>query len=143
EVDGALPQVEQSDLAFDQVLPGRRKRVLEVRHEHFGAGVERIDDHLALRRAGDLDAAVLQVGGYRRHLPVAFADVLRLGDEIGKLAGVVAGLYLLAAGKQPLALAVEAAMQAGDELQGSAGQDPLPSRQGPPGDRNTARKIEI
>jgi DNA-binding transcriptional LysR family regulator len=40
--------------------PSRAERVLEVGHEHLRAGVQRVDDHLALDRAGDLDAAVLQ-----------------------------------------------------------------------------------
>ena len=33
--------------------------------------VERVDDHLAVDRAGDLDAPVLQVRRHRRHAPVA------------------------------------------------------------------------
>ncbi len=48
------------DVALDLVLPGRRVRVLEVGHEALGARVERVDDQLAVGRAGDLDAAVLR-----------------------------------------------------------------------------------
>ena len=59
-------RVAQVDLALDQVLPGRRVGVLEVGHEDLGAGVERVDDHLAVDRAGDLDPAILQIGGNRR-----------------------------------------------------------------------------
>ena len=48
-------------LAADHVRPRRRQRILEVRHERPGARVERVDDHLRLGRAGDLDPAVEQV----------------------------------------------------------------------------------
>ena len=63
EVDRPLPAVLEVDLALDDVRPGRRIGVLEVGHEHLRAGVERVDDHLAVDRAGDLDPAVEQVGG--------------------------------------------------------------------------------
>ena len=49
-----------------QFCPGRRVRVLEVGHEHLRARVEGVDHHLAVDRAGDLDAAVLQLGRRRR-----------------------------------------------------------------------------
>ena len=70
-------RVAQVRLAVDEVRPGRRVRVLEVRHEDVRARVERVDDHLAVDRAGDLDAAVEQVGGERRHGPVAGARLAR------------------------------------------------------------------
>src|SRR5581483_11670635 len=54
--DGATDGVAQIDLPVDQVGPGRRVRVLEVGHEHVGAAVQRVDEHLAVDRAGDLDA---------------------------------------------------------------------------------------
>ena len=65
ERDGAVHRVAQVDLALDRVLPGGRVGVLEVRHEDLGARVEGVDDHLAVDRAGDLGAAVLQVGRAR------------------------------------------------------------------------------
>src|SRR3546814_2726433 len=46
-------RVAQVELALDQVVPGRRRRVLEVRHEDAGAAVQRVDDHLAVDGAGD------------------------------------------------------------------------------------------
>ena len=49
-------------LPADDVRPGRRQRVLEVGHEHPGARVERVDHHLRLGRAGDLDPPVVEVG---------------------------------------------------------------------------------
>ena len=54
--------------------PGRRVRVLEIGHEHFRAGVERVDHHLAIGRPGDLDAAVLQIRRDRRAGPIAFPN---------------------------------------------------------------------
>ena len=46
------------------------------------ARIERIDDHLAIGRAGDLDATVLQVGGRRRDPPVAVAHRAGLRQEV-------------------------------------------------------------
>ena len=70
-----------------------RVGVLEVGHVHVGARVEGVDEHLAIGRAGQLDPALLQVGrGDRRDLPIAFADVARLGQKVGQLARVEARL---------------------------------------------------
>ena len=67
-------RVAQIDLTFKIVLPGGRIGVLEIRHEHVRAGVQRVDDHLAIDRSGDFDAPVEQVRGNRRHLPIRLAD---------------------------------------------------------------------
>ena len=75
ELDRALDRVGEVDLALDDVGPRRRQRVLEVGHEPARARVQRVDDHLAVDRAGDLDAAVLQVGRRGGHAPVALADL--------------------------------------------------------------------
>ena len=66
-------------------MPGGRIRVFEVRHEHAGAGVQRIDDHLAVDRAGDLHAAVEQVLRDGRDRPFRFADVGGFGEETGQM----------------------------------------------------------
>ena len=50
----------------DHIGPGRRQRVLEVRHEDPRARVERVDHHLGLGRAGDLDPPVVEVRRSRR-----------------------------------------------------------------------------
>jgi hypothetical protein len=76
-------------LSLDVVRPCRRVRVLEIGHEHLRARVERVDDHLAIDRAGDLDAAVLQVRRNRSDAPVAAAHIRGLGKEVGTLAAVV------------------------------------------------------
>ena len=88
EVDLAGPAVLEIGLALDHVGEHRRGGVLEVGHEDLRARVQRIDDHLAVDRAGDLDPAVEKVGRDRGDLPVAVADRFRLGEKIGQLAGV-------------------------------------------------------
>ena len=102
-------------LAVEHVVPGRRERVLEVGHEHAGAGVERVDHHLALDRAGDLAATVLEVGGRRRHLPFRLAHFLRRGQEVGGFAGVDPLLAGRSGFEPAAALGVESAMEIGDE----------------------------
>ena len=73
--DRAADGVEQVLLAAHDVDPHRRVRVFEIGHEHLRAGVERVDDHLAVDGARDLDAAVLQVLWRRGDAPVAAAHV--------------------------------------------------------------------
>ena len=77
EGDGAAHGVAHVDLAVEHVLPGGRSGVLEVGHEALRTGVERVDHHLAVDRAGDLGAAIDEVGRRRRHPPVAGADRAR------------------------------------------------------------------
>ena len=88
EVDLPGPAVLEVGLALDHVGEHRRGGVLEVGHEDLRARVQRIDDHLAVDRAGDLDPAVEKVGRDRRDLPVAVANRSRLGKKIGQLARV-------------------------------------------------------
>ena len=88
--DGAAHGVAQVELAFEDVLPGGCGGVLEVGHEDLRAGVERVDDHLAVDGAGDLDAAVEQVFRQRRGDPLGVADVLGLGQEVRAFARVEA-----------------------------------------------------
>src|SRR5919204_5577204 len=58
EADRAATGIAQVQLAIDHVVPGRTVRVLEVRHEGGGAGIQRIDHHLAVGGPGDLDTPV-------------------------------------------------------------------------------------
>ena len=62
QTDGAADSIFQVDVALDLIRPGRRIRVFEVGHVAVGAGVERVDDHLALDWTGDLDPPALQIG---------------------------------------------------------------------------------
>ena len=89
EVDFSGPPVLQVGLAFDHVGEDGRGRILEIGHEDLSAGIERIDDHLAIDRAGDLDPAVEKVGRDLGDGPVAVADGFRLGEKIGQAPGVV------------------------------------------------------
>ena len=86
ELDGSLEGVRQVPLSLDAVLPGRRVRVLEVRHEDLGTRVERVDHHLPVDGAGDLDAAVGDLLRERRDPPIAAPDPGRLRQEVGQLA---------------------------------------------------------
>jgi hypothetical protein len=125
ELDRALDRVRQVRLALDAVAPGRRVGVLEVGHEAARARVERVDDHLAVDRPGDLHAPVLQVGRHGRHAPVALAHLARLGKEVGELAVVQPRLALRAGGEESVPRAVEASVQLGDECQRVGAQDLL------------------
>ena len=58
------------------------------------SGIEAVDQHLALRRAGDLDAAVLQFGRHCGDGPVAVAHACSLGQKVGQLARIQFGLTL-------------------------------------------------
>jgi hypothetical protein len=110
-------------VAEDDVVPRRRVRVLEVGHEDPGAGVQRVDDHLAVDGAGDLDAAVEEVGRQRRDGPRALAHRLRLVEEARALAGVEAALPVAAAGQQLVAPAGEVAHEPGHEIESVSRQD--------------------
>ena len=93
----------------------RRVGVLEIRHEDAGAGVERVDDHLAIHGTGDLDAPVDDVGLHGRARPVGVADRLRFRQEFRKPAGVELGLARRAAREELGATAAEGALQTGRE----------------------------
>jgi len=84
----------QVDLSGYDVFPCGGVGVLEIGHEDIGAGVEGVDHHLPVDRAGDLDPAVAQGFGGLRHGPHAVADSGRLGEEPGPVAGVETGLTL-------------------------------------------------
>jgi len=124
-VQGAADRLAEVDLALDLVGPQRRVAVLEVGHVAVGARVEGVDDHLGLHRAGDLHAAAVQRGRNRRDLPVAVADVLRLGKEVGALAGVEPPGTRHARGQQLLAARLEGAVQRGHQFQRRQGEHGL------------------
>src|SRR5439155_5366425 len=82
-VDPAPDRVAQVDVALDVVVPFGRIGVLEVGHEYARARIESIDDHLALDRAGDLDATVPEVRRNRGAGPAGGADRTRLREGVG------------------------------------------------------------
>ena len=88
EADGAKIGIAQIDLAFNHVLPRRAIGIFKIGHEGVGAGVQRIDHHLAVSRPGNFHATILDVGRAGRHHPVAFADGFRFGQKIRKFTRV-------------------------------------------------------
>jgi len=111
ELNGSTNCVPQIVLAFDVVIPGRRIRVFEVGHEHIGAGVQRVDDHLAIDRPGNFHAAVAQIPRDGRYFPVACTDCSRLRQKIRKLALIDFPLHGSAPGQQFLPPGFEASRQ--------------------------------
>ena len=87
-------RVVQVLLTLDHVAPARTERVLDVGHEHLGAGVQRVDHHLAVDGARDLGPAAVEVRGRGSHRPVRVADFLRLSREGRILASLDAGVAI-------------------------------------------------
>ena len=134
EGERAARRVGDRRLAGDDVRPRRRERVLEVRHEDLGPGVQGVDHHLRLGRAGDLDPSVVEVGRCRGDRPVRLADVGRGDEEVRPDAGVQLRLALLAPLQQVEAERPEPTLQVRDERERVGRQDPLRTRDGRTGD---------
>ena len=117
ELERAPGRVAHRGVPGDDVRPGRRERVLEAAHEHARARVERVDDHLGVGRARDLDAAVVQVVRSARHGPLGLAQLACLLREGRPLAGGESLLALLASPQQIAAAWAEAALEVADQLQ--------------------------
>jgi hypothetical protein len=128
ELDGAVDRVPQIELAFQEVGPGRCGGVLEVRHEDIGAGIESINDHLAIGGTGDLHPAILEVGRRRRDPPVTFPDVARLRQEAGNLSPIEPGLADPALLQQLQSPGVESPLEEGQEIDGAGSQNGVVSR---------------
>ncbi len=88
ERDLPAHRVPQVDLPVEDIEPGRCGGILEIGHVHPGARVQRVDDHLAAHRAGDLGAAVEHFFRNFRDPPLGFADVGRGRVEIRQPAGI-------------------------------------------------------
>ena len=123
ERDRAADGVPQVDLPLEVVAPRRGVRVLEVRHVDPRARVEGVDDHLAVHRPRDLDAAVRQIGGDRRDAPARFAEASSLGQEVRQRTGVEPPLPLHASREQRLAARLEGGCQLSEEPARLGGQD--------------------
>ena len=93
--------------------PGRRVGVLEVGHEPARARVQRVDHHLAVGGAGDLDPAVGERAGHRRH-----RELLGRGHEVERAAAVELGLAVHARGEQLAATRVELAVKTLQQREG-------------------------
>src|SRR5262245_11308648 len=94
EADRAADGVVEVDLTLDAVFPCGGIGVLEIGHEDTRAGIERVDDHLAVHRTGNLDAAVLQIRWDRRDSPRALADLACLRQKVVARASVQHSLAL-------------------------------------------------
>ena len=85
-LDRPADRVGEVDLSLDHVRPGRSVRVLEVGHEAARTAVQRVDHHLAIGGAGDLDPAVSQVRGRGRDPPLRVPHVAGRFEEVRSLA---------------------------------------------------------
>ena len=79
----AAQEVAERQLPLDHVRPGGARGILLVGEPDLRAGVQRVDRHLAIGRAGDLDAAVLEARRRAGDAPRrVVADPLGLGQEL-------------------------------------------------------------
>ena len=106
-----VPAIADIDLAVDQVLPGRRRAILEIGHIDAAIGVEPFDQLAPLERPGHLDATIDDLLGDRRNTPVAGADFGRLRQEVRQVAGIEALLAQIAQLDEITASRIETAMQ--------------------------------
>ena len=143
ELDRPAHRIEQIGLALDHVVPGGRVGILEISHEHARPAIERVDHHLAVGRAGDLDAPIADVVGDRRHPPVAVADRLGFGQEIGFPSAVEALLDFGAAVEKAAALGAEFALEPGEKRDRLRGQHLVAAGWQFGGDRDPSRQVDI
>jgi hypothetical protein len=103
------------NLSVDHVVPSRAVGVLEVGHEGRRPAIQGVDDHLAIGRAGNLDAAVEQVSGCAA---IVHSDsrIFRVsGRKSGSLPASKLMLACSAFGQQLLATRLELTVQLGDQ----------------------------
>src|SRR3954452_17810004 len=108
-------RIAQINLALDQISPCRCVGVLEVRHIDAGARIQRVDQHLALGRARDFHAPVLQVTRNGCDGPFRVAYLTGFFEEIWKRAALDLLLALRSRAKQFLPLRLETCSQPRDE----------------------------
>ena len=123
EGQSAAHRLGHRPVARDDVRPGGGEGILEVGHEDRCARIERVDQHLRLGRAGDLDAPIVEVRRRRRHPPGAVPALDRVREEVGHLARVESRLPQPAVSQEPLALGIEGPMQLRDEVERLRRQD--------------------
>ncbi len=124
----------QVHLTLDHVAPVRGVGVLEVGQPDPGAGVQRVDRHLAAGRPGDLDPPVAQVARRRRDLPVPGADLGGGVEEVRPLAGRDAFAAGTPRGEQLVAPDAEQPLQVRQERQRLGGEHLLGPVDGRAGD---------
>ena len=140
KVDLAGPSVHHVDLCTHHVGPGGGRRILTVGHEHLGAGVQRVDDHLPVRRAGDFDTPVLQISRNSADAPVTLAHSPGFREKVRQRPSVPVLLPFQAGGQQLPPPRIELPVQPGSEGQRAVRQDPLKTRCHRARDRNAVRE---
>ena len=125
EIDLPTHRVAQVRLPAHHVVPGRRQRILAIRHEHLGAGIERVDDHLPIGGPGDLHTPIEQISRDRGDPPVAVADRAGLGQEVGQLAAIEPGLTRVPIAEEGLDARRKTVHQFPEERQCVRREDPL------------------
>ena len=131
-------------LAFQGLPPGWGVRVFKIRHEDFGAGIERVDHHFAVYGASNLYSPILHLRRDGGDAPVAIPHCYGLGEEVEALAASVdCGLALLAAAQELDPTRVEARVQFAEEVLGGAGEDAGAEISGAVGDLDLLRHGEI
>ena len=144
EFEATLVVIVDVLLAFQGLAPGWGVCILKIRHEDFGAGIERVDHHFAIHGSGDLDSSVLHLRRDGGDAPVAIAHCYGIGEEVEALAASVdGGLALLAAAQELKPTRVEARVQFAEEVLGGAGEDAGAEISGAVGDLDLLRHGEI
>ena len=131
----AADRVAERQLPLDHVLPGGGGRVLLVGEPDPRPGVEGVDRHLRVGRAGDLDAAVLESRARARDRPLGVvADVRGVVAEPRVVA--VADLEAAAhpVGEPVVPAPAEPLVQLGEEGDGIRGEDLVVAVAHRPGD---------
>ena len=121
--DRAVDRVAEVPVSVDHVVPRRRVGVLEVGHEPVRTRVQRVDDHLAVGRAGDLDPALLERRRGGRDRPIGLADLERVGQEVEHLPRPQPGPAARAGLEQLAAAGAEPLLELGHELERVGGED--------------------
>jgi hypothetical protein len=123
EVDPPVDGVAQVELALDHVLPQRGVGVLEVGQPDPGAGVERVDGHLAFGRSGHLDPPIGQILWSGCDLPVAITDAPRFGEKVQPSGARYLGATSGPSPQQLVSTRPEPLLQLHQEFDGRIGQD--------------------
>src|SRR5262249_3991980 len=73
--DSSPDSVTKIGLTLEIVVPCGGVGVLEICHEHARPGIQCVNHHLAIHRAGDLHPAIQQILGNWCNLPISLSDV--------------------------------------------------------------------
>lgn len=106
------------------LLQEASSHTLKVGHICPDIRVQGVNNHFSVGRTGNFNSAVGKTGSWWCTLPcIAVADVLGLGEEVGKFSSVKFGLTGHASLQQFLASLVECAVEKSQEDGGFLGDD--------------------